>query len=231
MSFDPVQPFVTAINRIFGATSPVAVNKIRSYPAIIRLLQDFKFDQTEHPPSNFDIVYACAVIKYGELNKDEALVELFLKEEIKKAFDQAFYSNNYAKNIEVIEQTVNWQEQDWNTLGEQIKRLNIDFVQELEVFKSEFIKLVELSQTVAQRLTDQKIDDLHKKVDYISKKITQPDDVNTPPQKNYLYPEEFQPLIEEKIRSFCGREFVFTAVDSAIVGNLLTVSALTAASC
>ena len=101
MNFNPSQPFVTAITRIFGAAAPIFVSRIRSNPAIIRMLQDFNFDQTEHPPQDFDIIYACAVIKYDQSktedqwNDSDILAELFLKDAIKKAFDKSFHTQNY----------------------------------------------------------------------------------------------------------------------------------------
>lgn len=43
--------------------------------------------------------------------------------------------------------------------------------------------------------------------------------VITPPVESSPYPEEFRSLIEEKIRTFCGRRFVFDAFQQFITAN------------
>jgi len=218
MNFNPSQPFVTAIARIFGAAAPIAVNKIRSNPAIIKMLQDFNFDQTEHPPQDFDIIYACAVIKYDQSktedqwNDSDILAELFLKDVIKKAFDKSFYTQNYEIVKGEIDACVVWEEQDWNTLRQKIQELNIDWNQELEKFKDIFIELVKKSGKPLESYSIQKIEEISQKLDELLRNQNKNTD-------SFTYPPEFQSLITEKIKSFCGRKFVFTAFANFINTN------------
>ena len=218
MNFNPSQPFVTAITRIFGAAAPIFVSRIRSNPAIIRMLQDFKFDQTEHPPQDFDIIYACAVIKYDQSktedqwNDSDILAELFLKDVIKKAFDKSFYTQNYEIVKGEIDACVVWEEQDWNTLRQKIQELNIDWNQELEKFKDIFIELVKKSGKPLESYSIQKIEEISQKLDELLRNQNKNTD-------SFTYPPEFQSLITEKIKSFCGRGFVFAAFANFINTN------------
>ena len=218
MNFNPSQPFVTAITRIFGAAAPIFVSRIRSNPAIIRMLQDFNFDQTEHPPQDFDIIYACAVIKYDQSktedqwNDSDILAELFLKDVIKKAFDKSFYTQNYEIVKGEIDACVVWEEQDWNTLRQKIQELNIDWNQELEKFKDIFIELVKKSGKPLESYSIQKIEEISQKLDELLRNQNKNTD-------SFTYPPEFQSLITEKIKSFCGRGFVFAAFANFINTN------------
>ena len=218
MNFNPSQPFVTAITRIFGAAAPIFVSRIRSNPAIIRMLQDFKFDQTEHPPQDFDIIYACAVIKYDQSktedqwNDSDILAELFLKDVIKKAFDKSFYTQNYEIVKGEIDACVVWEEQDWNTLRQKIQELNIDWNQELEKFKDIFIELVKKSGKPLESYSIQKIEEISQKLDELLRNQNKNTD-------SFTYPPEFQSLITEKIKYFCGRGFVFAAFANFINTN------------
>jgi hypothetical protein len=218
MNFNPSQPFVTAITRIFGAAAPIVVSRIRSNPAIIRMLQDFNFDQTEHPPQDFDIIYACAVIKYDQSktedqwNDSDILAELFLKDVIKKAFDKSFYTQNYEIVKGEIDACVVWEEQDWNTLRQKIQELNIDWNQELEKFKDIFIELVKKSGKPLESYSIQKIEEISQKLDELLRNQNKNTD-------SFTYPPEFQSLITEKIESFCGRKFVFAAFENFINTN------------
>ena len=218
MNFNPSQPFVTAITRIFGAAAPIFVSRIRSNPAIIRMLQDFKFDQTEHPPQDFDIIYACAVIKYDQSktedqwNDSDILAELFLKDVIKKAFDKSFHTQNYEIVKGEIDACVVWEEQDWNTLRQKIQELNIDWNQELEKFKDIFIELVKKSGKPLESYSIQKIEEISQKLDELLRNQNKNTD-------SFTYPPEFQSLITEKIKYFCGRKFVFDAFEKFINTN------------
>ncbi|MBW4586924.1 NACHT domain-containing protein [Aetokthonos hydrillicola Thurmond2011] len=74
---------------------------------------------------------------------------------------------------------------DWNVLGDEIRAAEIKVPNELEEFGKAFI-------SVAQRTKS-------------------PDFQPYPDWNMDEYPEEFKPLIIEKIRAFCGRKFVFQA--------------------
>ncbi|MDF5730331.1 MAG: NACHT domain-containing protein [Rhizonema sp. PD38] len=74
---------------------------------------------------------------------------------------------------------------DWNTLGDEIRSSGIDIRSELEEFGKIFIDIAQRTKSSEfQPYPDWNLDD---------------------------YPQEFKPLIQEKIRTFCGRKFVFEA--------------------
>ncbi|MBO3459191.1 AAA family ATPase [Aetokthonos hydrillicola Thurmond2011] len=155
--------------------------------------------------------------------KDEALSGLLEREEIKKAFDEAFYQNSYDVVLSKLQQSVNWEEQDWNTLGQIVRELNIDINQVLSEFRDTFIKMVKLSQTpsdrlmhtdieellVNQKLDSNTLDKIVEKLTYLEQFFPKPSDLKSIDSSSY--PGEFEALIQEKIHSFCGREFVFDA--------------------
>ncbi|KYC40722.1 NACHT domain protein [Scytonema hofmannii PCC 7110] len=71
----------------------------------------------------------------------------------------------------------------WNPLGEEIQEAGITVRSELEEFGKAFIKVAQQTKSSDfQPYPDWRLDE---------------------------YPEEFKPLITEKIRAFCGRQFVF----------------------
>jgi hypothetical protein len=74
---------------------------------------------------------------------------------------------------------------NWNTLGNEIQEAGIEIQTELEEFGTVFIEVAQRTRSSEfQPYPDWNLDE---------------------------YPEEFKPLIQENIRSFCGREFVFDA--------------------
>jgi hypothetical protein len=91
---------------------------------------------------------------------------------------------------------------DWNILGDEIRELEINIRQEFEEFYQVFVSVAKRTRTPAEVLRDR---------DLIDSK-------NHENQK-YDYPPEFQSLITEKIKSFCGRKFVFTAFENFINTN------------
>ncbi|GAB1540964.1 hypothetical protein NUACC21_36330 [Scytonema sp. NUACC21] len=228
---------INAIKGVFTASTPWIMNKAKGNEVLIKLLQDWKIDLTKHPDEKFDVIYACTLVVYLDeknknqepkdffQNKDELILEIFGQEKIKTAFDEAFYQNNYDLVIFKIKEIINWEDKDWNTLGESIRKFNIDVPQVLSEFKETFIKMVKLSQTPSDRLihTDVeeirenqkldsiKLDKLLEKIAELEKSLSKPQDVKSADLSPYS--EEFEALIQEKISLFCGRKFVFQAFD------------------
>lgn len=82
---------------------------------------------------------------------------------------------------------------NWNTLGNEIREAGIEIQTELEEFGRVFIEVAQRTRSSEfQPYPDWNLDE---------------------------YPEEFKPLIKEKIRSFCGREFVFAAFAQFLKNN------------
>lgn len=217
---------INAVKGVFGATAPWIIGKAKANPTLIRLLQDWKIDQTRHPEGNFEVIYACALVVYlDDRSKSDVLIEIFSRSEIKAAFEEGFYDNNYDVALKKIKEVVDWREQDWNTLGEEIRKLNIDIQQILSEFKDCFERMVKLSATPIDSLINSNIEELQKvqkldslKLDTLLETVIKLNESLTKFDNNKLknfspFPDEFKSLIEDKIKSFCGRKFVFSAFE------------------
>jgi hypothetical protein len=82
---------------------------------------------------------------------------------------------------------------EWNILGDEIRGARIETRPELEKFGKVFIDVARRSKS--------------------------PDFQPYPDWNLDEYPEEFKPLIQEKVRSFCGRQFVFDTLAQFINNN------------
>lgn len=121
--------------------------------------------------------------------KPEPILELLRKKEIKNAFWNAYTSNNPLGFADEVEEVIVFKCND--ALRTELRKL--DICQELEEFGKAFI-------SVAKR--------------------TKSSEFQPYPNWNMdEYPEEFKPLIKEKIREFCGRGFVFEAFSKFIKTN------------
>jgi NACHT domain len=99
-----------------------------------------------------------------------------------KEIRNAFWAAYTSQNPLGFLETVN-KFLDWNIIGDEIRALEIEIRNELEDFGEAFIEVAKLTQSEEyQPYPDWNLDE---------------------------YPEEFKPLIKEKIRAFCGRKFVF----------------------
>ncbi|WP_306790442.1 NACHT domain protein, partial [Tolypothrix sp. FACHB-123] len=86
---------------------------------------------------------------------------------------------------------------DWHILGDEIRDLQINPRQEFTEFWQVFISVAKRTRTPAEVLRDKELSKL-----------------NSPQQTPKSYTSEFESLIQEKIRYFCGRKFVFQAFDN-----------------
>lgn len=209
---------VTVINAIIKTVSSVAIAQLikqaKRDETVIKILKQIGLKE-EHPNPDFDTVYAYTLVQYGvdKVSEDgvettEAILQLFREKEIKEAFDKSFYDKDDSVLAEAVKNQVIWESSDWNTLGDTLLKLNVDFRKVLADFSAVFINVVKLSQNPGERMSDQKIDDLRDDIAKISAQLEQllPKNsagVDTP------YPEAFKALIQRKIEKFCGRKFVF----------------------
>ncbi|MTJ51785.1 NACHT domain protein [Anabaena sp. UHCC 0253] len=121
--------------------------------------------------------------------KSEAILNLFREKVIKGYFWDA-YSNNVP--FEFVENTKKFLNQN-NALKTEIINAKINFLAELEEFGEAFIAVAKQTKS--------------------SKYQPYPDwDLD-------VYPKEFKALIFEKTRLFCGRDFVFKAINNFFTSN------------
>ncbi len=197
--------------------TPRLIERIKGDTTTITLFKSCGIDLTKKPDNNFDSIYACTLfhcyykreqadgVNANNLNeKKYVLMKVFTRKEIKKAFETAFNNNDYNIIYSKIKNIIN-DDDDWNHLGEELRKSSINLSRELEDFKKKFNYFIDLSQNPFERRDTQKLDQMKAGIDDIKKLITQE---NTK-RDSKPYPDEFKATIEEKIKSFCGREFVF----------------------
>lgn len=205
---------VTVINAIISTVRSVAIAQLvkqaKRDETVIQILTKIGLEE-RHPNPDFETVYAYTLVQYGvnKVSEDgvettEAILQLFREKEIKEAFDKSFYEKDDSILAEAVKKQTIWESSDWNTLGDTLLKLNVDFRKVLANFSDAFINVVKLSQNPGERMSDQKIDGLGEKLDKIINILLKPSDVVDTP-----YPEAFKALIQRKTEKFCGRKFVF----------------------
>lgn len=146
MPIDPGTVITTIITTARSVATPILIENVKRNETVIKILEQFKIDPT-HPAPDFDTVYAYALVKYGldkipndGVEKTEAILQLFREQGIKKAFYQSFYTKDDSSIHDALKQEVSWDLQDWNTLGHNLKKWNVDFREVLKDFNTAFIK-------------------------------------------------------------------------------------------
>ena len=182
--------FKTIIN-IGKSAVPQILNVAQRNEIVVKKLKELKFDPTQ-PPKDVDGVYVYALVEYG-VGKDEPILKLFREKEIKNAFWSAYSTNSPISFFNEVDKFLNWELKDWNTLGDEIKKSQIDVRSELEEFGRVFIG--------------------------VAKRTKSPEFKPYPDWNFDEYPAEFKSLIMEKIKGFCGREFVFKEFGNFINKN------------
>lgn len=191
-----INSVISAIARIVPATATLAIKQTQRSETVIRIKQQFGLDSIQ-PPGDTISVYVYALIEYG-VYKPEPLLKLFREKEIQKAFWKDFNADHSLIFTPEIEHFL-----DWNTLGDEIRELeNINIRQEFEEFYQVFVSVAKRTRTPAEVVRDKDLRDWKNQ-----------------DNQRYDYPPEFQSLITEKIKLFCGRKFVFDAFEKFINDN------------
>ena len=100
MPIDPATVTTAIITTARSVATPLLIDKAKRDETVIKILKKFNIDPT-HPAPDFDTVYAYALVEYGldkiskdDIDKTEAILQLFREQEIKKAFYQSFYTKD-----------------------------------------------------------------------------------------------------------------------------------------
>ncbi|GET39476.1 NACHT domain-containing protein [Microseira wollei] len=154
------------ISAITGVASPTAVlkEKLQRNETVIKLLKQFNLDP-EHPPSDFSAVYVYALVEYG-VGKPKPLLELFRKNEIQKAFREAFDAYNFA----ILEKACT-EFLDTYELGDEIRNLGIDIRREFIAFAAVYIEVAKRTRTPKEVLTNQQIGSLHRTIATLQERL------------------------------------------------------------
>ena len=177
-------PIVKAITSIASPAASFALHQAQRNELVVQTLKKLNLDPVQ-PPKDLDGVYVYAFVEYG-VGKPEAILKLFREKEIKKAFWDAYNFNCPLALLKETKQLLSPQGQE-TQLGTEIRAANIELDSELEEFGQKFIE-------VAKRTKSQEFEPY-------------------PDWELDTYPKVFKPLIEEKTRIFCGRNFVFKAFE------------------
>jgi hypothetical protein len=175
---------IDIVIRAIKATGPLALRQAQKTEFVIKVLQKLKLNPAQ-PPKDFDGVYAYTLVEYG-IAKSDNLLDFFREKEIQQAFWQTFHDNpqNFIADAENF--------LDWNILGDKIRDEKIDIHQEIKEFYQAFLSVTKRTRNPAEILIDPNFKEMGEILPY---------------------PDQFKSLIEEKIRAFRGRKFVFAEFD------------------
>ncbi|PAX52321.1 hypothetical protein CK510_19970 [Brunnivagina elsteri CCALA 953] len=151
------------IDKIAEITVSFIKNKLERNEVVIKILKQFDLDP-EHPPEDFEGVYAYALVEYG-IGKPKAILNLFRLKKIQNAFRKTFEQNNFS----ILEKVSN--ELIENDFGNEIRQLEIEPRRELIAFSAIFIEVVKRSRTPKEVLTQQKIESIHKRVEILLERL------------------------------------------------------------
>ncbi|MDZ8083609.1 MAG: DUF4384 domain-containing protein [Nostoc sp. DcaGUA01] len=150
MSFDPI---TSTIKAIASAGTPAVKNSLERTTFVIQLKKRLGLDP-DHPPADFTGVYQYALVEYGT-TKPKLILELFGQKEIIQAFRQAFEHKDQSPLPKPIEDFL-----DWNELGDRIREQKIDVSKELDEFKAAFINVAKKTQTPADVILNQSLEEI-----------------------------------------------------------------------
>ncbi|MBN4001408.1 AAA family ATPase [Nostoc sp. LPT] len=181
----------SAITPIIKKYAPQAgqliIKQAQKHEAVIKILKELKLNPTQIP-DDVDTVYVYALVRYGVF-KPEAILNLFKEKVIKDYFWDAYKNNT---PFEFVENTKIFLNKN-SELKTQIINSKREFLGKLEEFLGELEEFGEAFIAVAKQTGSSKF---------------QP----YPDWDLDVYPKEFKALMFEKTRLFCGRDFVFDAI-------------------
>ena len=195
------------IKAMAGFVAPTVINQAQRNTTVIKILDEFGLNPIQ-PPSDFRSVYAIALVEYG-VSKPKSIVQLFGEREIQESFWEAFNSGDKLRFIHTVLNFI-----DTFAVGDKIKQelkltskidINPDIQPDLEEFWQVFANVARRTRTPAEVLRDREIEQSRQ-----TKQLN---------PNSSTYPAEFESLIQEKLRQFCGRQFVFAAFEKFLKDN------------
>ncbi len=154
--------FLQAIQALAG--SPFVTDKLKRNEHVIRVLKQVGLDP-EHPPEDFEGIYAYAIVEYG-IEKPAICLEIFRSAEIRQGFRQCFDGND---------------PQGWLTqagayvrqegLEARVVEAGGDVQRELVEFAAAFLKMAKRSQTPKEILEAQKLSRVDRNVKQIADQL------------------------------------------------------------
>ncbi|MBD2499217.1 pentapeptide repeat-containing protein [Anabaena azotica] len=151
------------ISALVGQGVENVQDKLWHSEKVLQLLPRFGL-KPDAPPNDFEGVYVYTLIEYG-LGKPKVILELFRQNEIQTEFEKAF-SGNKNFDFQKLDNYI-----DSFAIGDEIKRQNIDYNQELAEFIRLFIEVAQRARTPTEILQDHKIDNLQGTLNQIRKQF------------------------------------------------------------
>ncbi|WP_013325407.1 NACHT domain-containing protein [Gloeothece verrucosa] len=131
---------------------------------VLKLLNKFGL-KPDQPPNDVEGVYKFTLIEYG-IGKPKAVLDLFRQAEIKAAFSKAFSENDISLLLKEVDSCI-----DAYAWGDEIRRQNINYKEEVAKFSALFIEIVKRSRTATENLQDNKLDELQKSLTQIREQL------------------------------------------------------------
>jgi hypothetical protein len=190
MSFKELIGQLPKIANVLGQLRTQAQND----PKLIKVLQEWGLDPTQ-PPEKPDAIYAWSIVKYyDESQQKQPMINLLGEDEIKKTFVENFNANNLSNFLKKVKDFI-----VRKGLWTEFREKEVDLRAEIQNFSSVYTQVTKWARSPLKVLTD-----------------PEPTKI---PEEYSPYPKEFQALIQKKIESFCGREFVFQKIQQFISRN------------
>ncbi len=216
MNLDPGK-VITAISRFAVPT----INQAQRNEIVIKVLKDLKLDPA-HPPKDFNGVYAYALVEYC-VDKPKPILKLFREREIRMSFWRRFSLDDTDAFVDTVLHFI-----DSHDVGDEIvqelglqakQNIKPDISPYLEEFYQVFANVARLTRTPAEAMRDKDL----RRILSIFNQLPNPADRDAKWREEigeipdvFTYPEEFKALIKEKTELFCGRQFVFDAIQKFI---------------
>ncbi|MDJ0716324.1 MAG: hypothetical protein QNJ54_19285 [Prochloraceae cyanobacterium] len=216
---------VTVITKILPCAVPKIIDKAQRNEIVIQVLKNLNLDPA-HPPKDFDGVYAYSLVEYG-IDKPEPILKLFRQRDIKVHFWRSFSLDDTDAFVDKVLYSI-----ESTRIGDEIVReLGLQAKQNikehispyLKEFERVFTNVARLTQTPAEVMQGKNFREILESVNQLSNPAEVDaklkETIGIIPKIVSPYAEEFKPLIKEKTELFCGRQFVFDAIQEFIDNN------------
>ncbi|GAX60892.1 hypothetical protein SCALIN_C15_0033 [Candidatus Scalindua japonica] len=108
----------------------------------------------EKPDPNFDSVYAHTLVAYG-VDQPEEILKFFNRKEIKRAFEEAFRTNDISMLESEADTFV-----EWNRLGDELRDSGVELRLEFARLSLVFNEMVDRTRTPVQTVDGHKLDEI-----------------------------------------------------------------------
>ncbi|NKX13343.1 MULTISPECIES: pentapeptide repeat-containing protein [Bacillus cereus group] len=160
----------TAVATILRFSAEPIKNKFARKECVIKILKKLKLDPN-HPPADFDSVYAYTLVEFG-VGQPDIVLEFFRDDIVKETFKNAFNNTDPSFFLKESQEILEWHE-----LGKEFKAIDSDPRRWFAEFSAIFSAIVDKTRTPAEVRRDHLLSDLHNNLDEILIKLEQLDSI------------------------------------------------------